>query len=282
MPLISLDSALIRKTKEWVCTTWMTMPRRIGGFPYEIAGEASLNVLSQKGNFSEIWNNPFQKCVRGFHDLTRNGKSGSFDLWKGDHDIDFKDVDRNHLLNIASLLLASNISENLYKLSSSKDLPPRNTKDLSHWMSTEYNWFWSQTTIPFNRNNSVEDSVRGEIENAWRSLDKKYNDYNSLRWENTAICAIDAVYPTVKTLERANDLETFKAICQKTHELMIKHNLWGNDTKNPDRVETDGTPKKFDNLSPEMKENYVLIVLAALNGVSDFQAKQVLDKDPYL
>jgi hypothetical protein len=281
---MKVQDALIDKTNKWVSAAWRALPRG-AGLVWSPTSETGLNILNS--NPSKWWLSSYhdrgkalKKCIEDFHNKTTANEKNETDLWGGDHNQPFESLSRDHRLNLTSILLACNVSGNINALSNSPDLPFRNTKELDFWMSTKTNWWWNDyrgKTPPFRwggqDSNSVEFYVRSEIENSWITLQKDYwsNDEEfSLRWENTAICAIDAIYNTIKNLEDASNTEILKTICQKTHELMVKHELWGDDTKNPDRTRGDGNPLSFDELSHEMKENYVLIVLAALSGVSDY------------
>lgn len=163
-------------------------------------------------------------------------------------------------------------------------MPVRCENDLGYWMSTKINWYWAERyggygRLPFNPDHSVERSVRWSIENSWRNLQKDYwqetmaAEVPGLKWENTAFAAVNAIYTNINSLEQAFDEEKFSAICQKLHEQMIKHNLWGDDNRNPDRANQDGHPKPFAEVSRDMQRNYILITIAALNGIADFMAQ---------
>lgn len=276
MAVKKIDGGLIQRAGDMIFAAWRTMPRE--RLNWAAVSEIGLESLSKKtANFSKHydWGKGLNECIEEFHKKTTANIHNDKDLWGGDHNVAFEKLDRNHRLNLTSIVLACNIASIANVLSTSPFLPRRNMQDLEHYMSTKIDWFWDRRnkTSLFDKNFSVESSVRGQIENTWRNLQKDSNldlESLSLRWENVAICAIDAVYTTISRLEEANNPDKFKIVCQKTHELMIKHKLWGDDSGNSDRAYSGGDPKNFDELSPEMKENYVIIVLAALSGIGDF------------
>lgn len=301
---------VVERAAAWIGMAWQSMPRR-GGLFWTTTADVALrsipesndfsNLFAREGNSKSLW-----EATRTFHNLTRNGHrigdTQRADLWQNpvtgsDHDVDFYKLDRDHKVNITALLLSGHMSATLEKLNGNFTLPARSEKDLEFWMSTGVNWYWNNAhageqghkKVPFNTYDSVEYSVRSAIENAWRNLRQNYFEPSEeikhlnwhteqkasipgLRWENTAICAIDAVYTTVNSLDKANDLKTFKTICEKLNDLMVKHRLWEDDSLKPDRASTEGNGKTipFDKMSPAMKENLTLIVFAALVGISDY------------
>lgn len=294
-------NTIVTHTAKWLELSWCAMPRK-NTVNWDKAADAALKSLAKDTTFSvqnhrDGYTGSLWDASYGFHSLTRNGIGQTVDLWRGDHNVEFSVLDRNHKLNITALLLSCNISKNIEELSAKGNLalPARNEQDLEHWMTTKTNWFWNDRRhydtasykLPlFNKTSSVESSVRFTIENAWRNLRDSYfepaergfnihshtwpkTEIPGLRWENTAICAIDAVYKTIHRLDEAKDTSVIIGIADRLHKLMIKHKLWGDDTNNLDRSDRGGNPLSFDRLSEEMKEYYILIALAALSGISD-------------
>lgn len=304
---------VVNRATSWIGAAWQALPPRHAGLLWTTTADVALRSLPKEGSeFSKLFSRGNEKSLweatGTFHDLTRNGESYEnildeyrlrADLWRGDHDVDFEELNRNHKLNITCLVLAGNISSNLEKLEGDLTLPTRNTQDLEHWMSTNINWYWNDMNagdgevckrVPFNQFDSVEYSVRSSVENAWRNLRQDYFEPDEiikdldwhteqkasipgLRWENTAICAIDAVYNVIHRTDEAKSTNVIIGIADRLHKLMIKHKLWGDDTNNLDRSDGNGNPVPFDRLSKAMKENYVLITLAALSGISDYKAE---------
>lgn len=256
----------------WIHTAWRTLPHRYAGLPWEATAEKASEALNE-AKLSKVFDSALRRSTTNFHQNTRTY------LWKDhnsrpDHDKDLTEESRDHRLNLTAILLSTNIAYG------TNSLPDRNTKNLELWMSTGCDWVSANKSgmWDFYSSYSPEAHARHTLENAWHNLtnnqrndDKDYYwSNNFLRWENTAICAMDAIYTTTSSFEQARDINRFKEICDKTHKLMIKHNLWGDDSRNPDRSDENGNPKAFDQLSKEMKENYVIIVLATLSGLSDY------------
>lgn len=269
MSTINIDLA-----GNWIHTAWRSLPSRNAGLPWDHAAKEALNAL-EGVKTSKLFDRSLKESTAKFHEATR-----ATHLWqppnsKSNHDRALSEETRDHRLNLTVILLSASIGK-----SDQESLPERNTINLEHWMSTELDWFWNdrEGKRNFNIHDSSEKIARNTLENAWHNLTNNkvtnsnkdgYWSENSLRWENTTICAMDAAYSTVSKFEEARDLTKFREICEKTHQLMIKHKLWGIDSKNPDRANPDGGAKPFDELSKEMKENYVVIVLAVLNGLSE-------------
>ena len=191
-------------------------------------------------------------------------------LWAIGRDPEFEKLDQAMKLNYTAVFLAGNIAYNQCKLAEKVKLPERRTDvNWKHFITTDVLW---HACKPLEKmNGSMEETVRYHIENAWLNRQERpYKDYYLLRWENTAICAIEAVYQTIESLEDANDLDKFIDVCQRLQDLMVEYRLWGKDTYNSDRTYPDKTPKEFSELDHHMKENIVLLVLATLSGVGDY------------
>ncbi len=264
MSKISLDSALCERAGNWIYTAWRTLPPRHEGLFWDTAGERAIRAnLETHRIFKGSWftMNNVSWSARNFHNLCKDS-----DFWGKDHKGEFWTENSNHRLNLAALVMAGNIAFNIAAINKKVELPERKNKDSIN------EGVWGL--------DSLEYKVRWHIEHAWKT---RYDSIiDALRWQETTQCALDAVYATVQSLDDASNETTLKTIASLTHENMMKYGLWGEDNANPDRVYPNGRVKMFVDLSPEMQEYYVLIALAALSGISDFQAKQKLGKDPYL
>ena len=264
MSKVNLDPALCERAGSWIHTAWRTLPPRHEGLFWNTAGERAIQANLQTHEvYKKSYSGAFsiRDSAKNFHKLCEGG-----DFWGKDHKNFFWEESSNHILNLSALVIAGNIAFNTNQTKDVVKLPERTRKDF-HLYGLD----------------SLEYKVRWCIEGAWRARQPSgYSKHDALEWERTTECALDAVYATIRSLDDANDITTLKTICRLTHENMMKNWLWGRDNNNPDRAYPDGRPLMFVDLSPEMQENYVLIALATLNGISDFQAKQVLGKDPYL
>ena len=284
---IALSDALIRRGNDWAQTAWRNLPLRNAGLGWNMIAQTALPLVSESsGKYHKPFSQELMSDSSKFHESTRGtlwynpGTEPTSGFWEHNHA--YGDSTRDHRLNVTALMLSQNIASNEDKLAGRlTSLPERNTKNLHYWKSLgpDFSWSWASNCgnikPPFDIDKSPEASVRWSIQAAWQNLNKNYFEDEKvvphLRWENTAICALDAVYDTIRYLHEAQDPTVIEKIAEKLHGRdMITYSLWGKDTLNSDRTDSNKAAKLFQDLSQEMKENYILIVLATLSGISDF------------
>lgn len=120
-----------------------------------------------------------------------------------------------------------------------------------------------------------KDAVENWLENIWRArheydtpLEQDDLLKRALNWESTSgalgYAMNDLVLRFGGTFNLAHK-NFIKEICEKAHGIMIQHNLWGEDTKKYN--------VSYEELPQHLKDDYVLMVMAAITGFSE-NAKQ--------
>lgn len=280
--------ALREKTESWIGKIWSSLlPRGAGLYWWRTAEETlkTVETSHQLKNLHLRQRDGIDYRSGKSHENKTNGlelrcmdlhKSMRGWAWGRDHDYKYSNLDHRMRANYISLFLAGNIAYNQNKLQDDQKLPAVDAKDsvwvdyLAHdsWPGNNFSGYPDEAT-------TLESFVRWELENTWRTRQPKpLNWHDALNWHKTSIAALMAVYKNIDSLKEAENVNMFRKICYETHELMTKYKLWGSDTHKPDRFDKTGNmAKPFDALSPEMKENLVLIVLSTLSAISDYKSE---------
>lgn len=279
-----------KRAENWICRAWNILPRRAGLFLDSTAKDTLRAVeTSHKLNNLHIrqrdgWDykdnvpnrtNGLELACRENHERMRGW------AWDREHDTQYENLDHGMKLNYAALFLAANIAHNQNGLGEDQSLPEFNKDfDLDNCLGySGYSWKGGFNFAGYSHQaNNLESFVRWELENAWRTRQTKpLNWHDALDWHRTSLCALRAVYENIDSFDKLEGYHNRGAlikICNRTHELMTKYKLWGDHTYKPDRFdEKENMAKPFDALSPQMKENMVLIVLSTLSAISDFKAE---------
>lgn len=272
MYLFALSKGLSEPTQALLRNSWRAMGRS-PELDYKLYAENTIGATTIAE--SEGYARTLAEYSRFVHeanktDFWRDGSSG-----RPQHNQPFETLDDGMKVNYAVLLQTDKSGLSLVSdKSNEKFFIDLSTKEINL-----NNWLRKNEAERASNEAFTQNTVEWFVLHNLKPTFKLKGDNPELMWNDTTVAAIQAIHETISNLHEAKDENKFRSICQRLHELMINNNLWGNDSENSDRTKTDMTddiifgfndPKPFDELPIYLKENYVLIVLSALSGMTQY------------